>query len=251
MPDIKTLAAARNVYLVDTFTKSTAKLAKMLSACDPHQGERAARRCTRRKSPASSPRRQYVEGQRDSGVQVHLGRRDDLRGRDQALPQEDHPAGNQEARLRGRRRRDRLRDDLRHPARHQEGLRQRARRRRHHRRHRQEPRCHRRERVGGARATSSRTTPSATSTSIYFVNPVDFAKQIADSEVFSAFGISYIENWAGLGTLVSTGSVAAGTIYATVKEQHQGLHLAERRTTSSSASTPTSPATSPSTIPPS
>ena len=52
---------------------------------------------------------------------------------------------------------------------------------------------------------------------IYFVNPVDFAKQIADSEVFSAFGISYIENWAGLGTLVSTGSVAAGTIYATVK----------------------------------
>ena len=35
MPDIKTLAAARNVDLVNTFTKSIAKLAKMLSACDP------------------------------------------------------------------------------------------------------------------------------------------------------------------------------------------------------------------------
>ena len=50
------------------------------------------------------------------------------------------------------------------------------------------------------------------------MNPVDFAKQIGESEIFSAFGISYIENWAGLGTLVSTGSVAAGTIYATVKD---------------------------------
>ena len=53
---------------------------------------------------------------------------------------------------------------------------------------------------------------------VYFANPVDFAKQIGESEVFSAFGIPYIENWAGLGTLVSTGSVAAGTIYATVKD---------------------------------
>ena len=53
---------------------------------------------------------------------------------------------------------------------------------------------------------------------VYFANPVDFAKQIGESEVFSAFGISYIENWAGLGTLVSTGSVTAGTIYATVKD---------------------------------
>ena len=35
MPDIKTLAAARNIYIVDTFTKSIDKLAKMLSACDP------------------------------------------------------------------------------------------------------------------------------------------------------------------------------------------------------------------------
>ncbi len=52
---------------------------------------------------------------------------------------------------------------------------------------------------------------------VFLVNPVDFAKCIGDSEVFAAFGISYIENWSGLGTLISTSSVTAGTVYATVK----------------------------------
>ena len=52
---------------------------------------------------------------------------------------------------------------------------------------------------------------------VFLVNPVDFAKCIGDSEVFSAFGIAYIENWSGLGTLISTASVPAGTVYATVK----------------------------------
>lgn len=37
MPDIKTLAAARNVDLVNTFTKSLDKLAAMLSTCTPIQ----------------------------------------------------------------------------------------------------------------------------------------------------------------------------------------------------------------------
>ncbi len=53
---------------------------------------------------------------------------------------------------------------------------------------------------------------------VFLVNPVDFAKCIGDSEVFAAFGISYIENWSGLGTLISTASVPAGTVYATVKK---------------------------------
>lgn len=35
MPDIKTLAAARNVDLVNTFTKSLEKLTAMLSTCAP------------------------------------------------------------------------------------------------------------------------------------------------------------------------------------------------------------------------
>ena len=37
MPDIKTLAAARNVDLVNTFTKSLDKLTAMLSTCAPIQ----------------------------------------------------------------------------------------------------------------------------------------------------------------------------------------------------------------------
>lgn len=53
---------------------------------------------------------------------------------------------------------------------------------------------------------------------VFFANPLDFARAIGKSEVFSAFGINYIENWAGLGTLVSTGSVAAGTLYVTPKK---------------------------------
>lgn len=51
---------------------------------------------------------------------------------------------------------------------------------------------------------------------VYFANPIDFAECIGGSEVFSAFGISFIENWAGFGTLVSTASVPMGTIYATL-----------------------------------
>ena len=62
MPDIKTLAAARNVDLVDTFTKSIAKLAKMLSACDPikanvgetlHQKRPSTSRGRRSRSPST------------------------------------------------------------------------------------------------------------------------------------------------------------------------------------------------------
>lgn len=53
---------------------------------------------------------------------------------------------------------------------------------------------------------------------VFFVNPLDFATCIGKSEVFSAFGINYIEAWAGLGTLVSTSKVEAGTVYATVKQ---------------------------------
>lgn len=52
---------------------------------------------------------------------------------------------------------------------------------------------------------------------VFLVNPLDFANCIGGSEVFAAFGISYIESWSGLGTLISTASVPAGTVYATVK----------------------------------
>lgn len=53
------------------------------------------------------------------------------------------------------------------------------------------------------------------STPVFFCNPVDFAANIGKSEVFSAFGLSYVENFAGLGNLIATSKVAAGTIYCT------------------------------------
>ena len=77
MPDIKTLAAARNVDLVDTFTKSIAKLAKMLSACDPIKrtsDDDAAPEEDHRQALRGSLRR----GAGDSGIQVHLADVTDL-----------------------------------------------------------------------------------------------------------------------------------------------------------------------------
>lgn len=55
-------------------------------------------------------------------------------------------------------------------------------------------------------------------TPVFFANPVDFAACVGKSEVFSAFGMPYIENWAGLGTLISTSAVTANTIYCAAAE---------------------------------
>lgn len=52
-------------------------------------------------------------------------------------------------------------------------------------------------------------------TALFFANPLDFAKTIANSEVFSAFGLQYIINWAGLGNLIFTNAVPVGSIYCT------------------------------------
>lgn len=52
-------------------------------------------------------------------------------------------------------------------------------------------------------------------TALFFANPIDFAETIANSEVFAAFGLQYITNWAGLGNLIFTNSVPAGSIYCT------------------------------------
>ena len=55
---------------------------------------------------------------------------------------------------------------------------------------------------------------------VYFVNPLDVADYLADSTVTmqNAFGMTYIENFLGLGTLIMNSSVPAGTVYATAKE---------------------------------
>lgn len=55
---------------------------------------------------------------------------------------------------------------------------------------------------------------------VYFVNPMDVADYLATAQVTmqTAFGMSYIENFLGLGTVFLNGSVPKGAFYATAKE---------------------------------
>lgn len=55
---------------------------------------------------------------------------------------------------------------------------------------------------------------------VYFVNPLDIADYLADAEISTqtAFGMTYIENFLGLGTVIMNASVPKGKVYATAKE---------------------------------
>lgn len=57
-------------------------------------------------------------------------------------------------------------------------------------------------------------------TPVYFLNPVDVAKHIGNAQVTmqTSFGLTYIENFIGLGTAIVDAKVPAGTIFATAKE---------------------------------
>lgn len=55
---------------------------------------------------------------------------------------------------------------------------------------------------------------------VYFVNPLDIADYLAEAEISTqtAFGMTYVENFLGLGTVIINSSVPKGTLYATAKE---------------------------------
>jgi hypothetical protein len=55
---------------------------------------------------------------------------------------------------------------------------------------------------------------------VYFVNPVDAGAYLgaANITVQTAFGLNYVENFLGLGTVILTSQVTAGTFIATAKE---------------------------------
>lgn len=216
MPDIKTLAAARNVDLVNTFTKSLNKLTAMLSTCAPIKAA-VGETLHQKKITGKLSEEKYTEGQ---DIPLSTYSFQDVKTYEIALKPYRKQTTLQEVKKRGY---DAAVDktDAAMLSDIQRGI--------------------KKDFVAalGADGTTAATGKSLVATAanawaalsnlvedygfgdaqvVYFVNPVDFAKQIGESEVFSAFGISYIENWAGLGTLVSTGSVAAGTIYATVKD---------------------------------
>lgn len=55
---------------------------------------------------------------------------------------------------------------------------------------------------------------------VYFLNPMDISDYLgaANITVQTAFGMNYIENFLGLGTVIMTGAISAGTFYATAAE---------------------------------
>jgi len=55
---------------------------------------------------------------------------------------------------------------------------------------------------------------------VYFVNPLDAAAYLgaANISVQTAFGMNYIENFLGLGTVILTSNVTSGTFIATAKQ---------------------------------
>lgn len=59
-----------------------------------------------------------------------------------------------------------------------------------------------------------------TAEAVYFVNPTDAAAYLggANISVQTVFGMNYIENFLGLGTVILTSQVTAGTFVATAKE---------------------------------
>ena len=56
--------------------------------------------------------------------------------------------------------------------------------------------------------------------SVYFMNPLDVADYLATANITlqTAFGMTYVENFLGLGTVIFNSSVPKGKIYATAKE---------------------------------
>lgn len=55
---------------------------------------------------------------------------------------------------------------------------------------------------------------------VYFMNPLDIADYLATANITlqSAFGMNYVENFLGLGTVILNSSVPKGKIYATAKD---------------------------------
>ena len=56
--------------------------------------------------------------------------------------------------------------------------------------------------------------------SVYFMNPLDVADYLGGAQISTqtAFGMTYVENFLGLGTVIFDSKVPEGTIYATAKD---------------------------------
>ena len=61
-------------------------------------------------------------------------------------------------------------------------------------------------------------------TPVFFLNPLDVAAYLGTATITTqnAFGVSYLENFLGLGNAIITASVAQGTVFGTVAENLNG-----------------------------
>jgi len=62
---------------------------------------------------------------------------------------------------------------------------------------------------------------------VYFVSPADIATYLGSATISmqTAFGMSYVEDFLGLGTVIIAPSLQAGTFYATAKENLRGVYI--------------------------
>ena len=191
MPDIKTLAAARNVDLVNTFTKSLDKLAAMLSTCTPIQAA-VGETLHQKKITGKLSEAAYTEG---SDIPLSSYAYEDVKTYEVAIKPYRKQTTLQEVKKRGYaaavdKTDAAMLSDI------QRGIKKDF------------------VNVLGGEGVTAVTGKNLVATAanawaalsnlvedygfgdveaVFLVNPVDFAKQIGESEVFSAFGISYIE----------------------------------------------------------
>lgn len=62
---------------------------------------------------------------------------------------------------------------------------------------------------------------------VYLINPLDISGYLGTAQISTqnAFGMSYVENFIGLGTVIMLSDVPRGTIYATAKENLIGYYV--------------------------
>lgn len=66
-----------------------------------------------------------------------------------------------------------------------------------------------------------------TAAAVYFVNPIDIGDYLATANISvqNAFGMNYVEDFLGLGTVILSSRITAGTFIATAKENIILYHL--------------------------
>ena len=74
--------------------------------------------------------------------------------------------------------------------------------------------------ISGILVKPSAAPPVDAVSTVFFMNPMDVADYLATANITmqTAFGMTYVENFLGLGTVIMNASVPQGKVYATAKD---------------------------------